>query len=114
VIALPRPAARPRPGWDGAGGGKTGLSEAFVGVRFAWGGWRKGATMFRAKVFSGGGERVEFGANHLRRVNLWRRFLTFCGEESALLVVVQECPISFQSRTSLHFIDPRSQLHSTV
>ena len=40
------------------------------------------------------GEQLEIGANHRRMMNLARRFVTLCGDESAPLVVGWGCPIS--------------------
>jgi hypothetical protein len=40
-------------------------------------------------------EQLEISANHLGTMSLVRRFVTLCCEESAPLVVMKRCPISF-------------------
>jgi hypothetical protein len=92
-IALPCPPARPRPGRDR----RWPKGLPFRG--FCWGPLcAKGVPERRRSAFqtvwSAVGEQFEFGANHSGMVNLWRRFVTYCGEQSAPLVVGGRYPIS--------------------
>ena len=85
---------------DGAAAGGNGCrSGVCAALGFALAGLRSGAATLSPRSGSWVGEQLEIGANHRGMMSLVRRFVTFCGEESAPLVVVWGCPIMLPYRT---------------
>jgi hypothetical protein len=66
----PPPRRSPRPGWDGRRRRKDCAFRGFRRGPLRAGRLAESRDNVRAKVFSSGGERLEFDANYLRRVNL--------------------------------------------
>jgi len=90
--------ARARAG-TAAGGGKADISGVFVEVPAI----PPAAPLRSGNSLAELGERVEnegrIAANHFAMMGLWRRFVSSFVGLSALLVVWEECPISFQYQT---------------
>ena len=98
-IALPCPSARPRPGRNRRRRRKCLPFRGFRSARLRSRALAERRSNALPKVCRGVGEQVWVGANHLRMVNPWRRFVSSFRELSAPLVVGWRCPIMLPYRT---------------